>query len=265
MMTSNPSAIRDAYDNVYASLAGPFGGDERYRWIAARYFAPLTAPQSILEIGCGEGTLLAYLASRGHWVAGIDVSASGVAKATAKGIACHQLDISTQPLPFPDRAFGWVVCLETIEHLENPHRCLQEIGRVLVDGGALLISIPNSRIGHPYCYPGLFERAPFMRFLELHGFHVMSVEGWGQGQTMNNLQRRLEGLAWMRRLGMTAALKYFVRKRNLLMRKTRTPLRYAHCWNFLCRYRADHPDPLTHIATIMHAGDPSSPDRSMNR
>ncbi len=252
--TRAPERIDAAYRDVYRPLAGPFGGDERYRWVFERYCATLTG-QTILEIGCGEGTLLARLKSLGNQVAGVDVSASGHAQTTAQGIPCHLLDVSTQPLPFPDRSFGWVICLETIEHLANPHHCLAEIGRVLQDGGTLLISIPNARIGHPYCYPGLFERRPFGRMLELHGFQVLSVQGWGQGQTMAGIQQRLDQCEWLKRLGVPSLIRYFVRKRNLLMRKTWTPLRYAHCWNFLCRYRADHPDPLTQIAEIMRRTD----------
>ncbi len=46
-------------------------------------------------------------------------------------------------LPFSDKEFDLVICTEVIEHLFWPQRLLKESHRLLVDGGKILISIPN--------------------------------------------------------------------------------------------------------------------------
>src|SRR5208282_6877325 len=109
---------------------------------------------------------------------GVDASSSGVDHCLAAGLRAQCLDVSTDGLPFPDDSFDMVICLETFEHLMNPHYALQEIRRTLRSGGKFLCSIPNPRIGHLYLYPGLFEYKNFRRFLEQSGFSIRRVQYW---------------------------------------------------------------------------------------
>lgn len=55
---------------------------------------------------------------------------------------CIQIDLN-RALPFKARTFDYVVCLEGIEHLENPHLLICEFARVLKSDGCLIISTPN--------------------------------------------------------------------------------------------------------------------------
>ena len=46
-------------------------------------------------------------------------------------------------LPFGDRSFDYVTCLEGLEHIENPQQAMREFARVLKPGGHLIVSVPN--------------------------------------------------------------------------------------------------------------------------
>ncbi|MBC8492896.1 MAG: class I SAM-dependent methyltransferase, partial [Chloroflexi bacterium] len=115
-------------------------------------------------------------------VHGLDASATGVESSQNKGLSVDLFDASTQSIPFKDNYFDVVICLETIEHLENPQHCLNEVRRVLKKEGLFLVSIPNPLLGsslHPYIYPGLFTRKYFQRFLVQNHFEIERIVGWG--------------------------------------------------------------------------------------
>lgn len=239
--------IEKLHKDYYARIEGPIGGDERFRWIADTFFGGISG-KKVLDVGCGEGTLLELIRRKGNDVAGVDISHSGVDKTKAKGVICFLADISNERLPFYDDEFDMVTCLETVEHVENPLRCLQEIKRVLKADGTLIISIPNPKILHPYCYPGLFQLRHFKEFLRINDFEIRRIAGWGQAIMFNRLMRFLKG-----RGGAYGALYdtlYFLsRKRNLVMRKKKiTPLSWAFCINFECKNNKGNQGILERIA-----------------
>ena len=233
-MNDLKQSIKASHKDYYKDVEGPIGGGERFEWVARNFFAD-TRGKRILEIGCGEGSLLRMLSGRND-VYGVDISESGVEKTRAKGIPCEHADASNEPLPYADGFFDIAVTLETIEHVENPHRMLWEIKRVLKEGGTLLISIPGEKVYHPFIYPGLFTRKNFTEFLESNGFQVSAAKGWGQAPLWAHWSRRQaqKNVPW---LNVLVRLVYYVgRKRNLLMRKRfGTPLGDAYCLNFVCR------------------------------
>jgi 2-polyprenyl-3-methyl-5-hydroxy-6-metoxy-1,4-benzoquinol methylase len=226
--------IKKAHDEYYSGIDGPIGGNDRFLWVVDK-FSREWAGLKILEIGCGEGSLLELL-SRRNEVHGADVSSSGVEIVRRKGITCHHIDASNEKLPYQDNYFDIVITLETIEHVENPHRMVWEIKRLLKPGGTLLISIPGEGVNHPFIYPGLFTRRKFKKFLTVNGFDVNQIRGWGQCPLMahwvdeirqknNKILKRISDIVF-----------YLGRKRNLIFRKRlkMTPISMAHTLNFLC-------------------------------
>jgi len=226
--------IKNSYKDYYQNLDGPIGGFDRFNWIVRTFFGGAPG-MKILEVGCGEGSLLGMLKDR-HDVYGADVSESGVLSSRAKGIRCSLIDAGNERLPFEDDLFDFVICLETIEHVENPHRLLWEVKRVLRPDGNFLVSIPGEGVDHPFIYPGLFTRKNFSEFLSHSGFFVRKTLGWGQAPLLSRWSHRVHSRrgAWMRPLA--DVVDYIGRKRNLFMRKRiGTPLKFAYCLNFLCR------------------------------
>jgi ubiquinone/menaquinone biosynthesis C-methylase UbiE len=229
------SKAKQAYSDYYEGLDAPIGGDERFLWINDALLTDIKG-RVILDVGCGEGTLLRMLDIKGNQVFGIDASESAKKACELKGIECIVADMSTENLSrFPDGMFDIVLCLETIEHLENPFHCLWEIKRLLKENGTFIVSIPNTKTLHPYVYPGLFNLKNFKLFLELNSFEVISIRGWGQCIMGNKIYRQLKSIN-NRVAKITAAFLYYLgRKRNAFMRNhTGTPLKYSACWNFVC-------------------------------
>lgn len=60
------------------------------------------------------------------------------------GVDFSLLRFTSYPLPLPDNEFDAVLCFETLEHLPQPGRFLQELHRVLKSNGELLLTTPNS-------------------------------------------------------------------------------------------------------------------------
>jgi ubiquinone/menaquinone biosynthesis C-methylase UbiE len=97
----------------------------------------------VLDVACGEGYGSASLQQAGAAnVIGIDVSPETCEHARQKyGVDARCA--SAEKIRLPNNSIDIVVSFETIEHLPNPLRFLDECARVLAPGGRLIISTPN--------------------------------------------------------------------------------------------------------------------------
>lgn len=110
---------------------------------SAAYLVPhLKAGLSILDVGCGPGTITVDLARRvspGH-VVGVDASAEIVGKAAALAIdeGVHNAEFlvgDAYALDFPDASFDIVHAHQVLQHVANPVTVIREAHRVLKPGG----------------------------------------------------------------------------------------------------------------------------------
>ena len=95
--------------------------------------------KSVLEVGCGRGTLLKHLMESGFRVSGVDPSTLAVKE--AKGLGVDARVGTTDPLPFDDDSFGVVVfgfCLYLCDR-KDLFKIAAEADRVLKDGGCIII------------------------------------------------------------------------------------------------------------------------------
>ena len=230
----NSDLTKKAYSQYYKNLHSPIGGDERFLWVNNILLKDIKS-KTILDIGCGEGSLLKMLQDKNNKVFGIEASETGQLACREKGIDCISLDISREKFPYPDNSFDIVLCLEVMEHLENPYHCLGEIKRVLKEEGLFITSIPNPKMLHPYIYPGLFTVNNFERFLELNSFEIIKIIGWGQIAMLNKTSKWLKLKNNVLAKNLTGFVHYLSRKRNTFLRNhLKTPLSYAHTINFVC-------------------------------
>jgi SAM-dependent methyltransferase len=123
-----------AYDAIYKSRTGVWENQGRTPEFL-RYFSSLLerhAGQRLLEIGCGEGFLLASV-NRGEKFA-VDLSLEALRRARAKGPAHFSLALGER-LPFPDGHFDLITSVGVMEHFVDIGETLREILRILKPGG----------------------------------------------------------------------------------------------------------------------------------
>ncbi len=103
------------------------------------------APQSVLDVGCGEGVLTERWAGRlaGGRVVGIDLEDPKLRGEWSRR-RCENLEYLTgraEALPFAADEFDVVAAIETLEHVDDPERALAEIARVA--RRHMLVSVPR--------------------------------------------------------------------------------------------------------------------------
>ncbi len=95
----------------------------------------------VLDLGCGNGELLAYLqAQRGCTGYGIEIDDANVLACAQRGVDVIQLNLEEGLAIFEDRSFDVVLQLETLQHLRNTEKMLRETARV---GRIGIVSFPN--------------------------------------------------------------------------------------------------------------------------
>ena len=93
----------------------------------------------MLDAGCGTGLNLSSLPVGS---VGIDLNPRNLALVRSRLPEHVAVEGDIEAMPFPDAAFGTVVCTEVLEHVPYPQTALNEIRRVLRPGGALIGSVP---------------------------------------------------------------------------------------------------------------------------
>lgn len=94
---------------------------------------------NLLDIPAGEGALALRLKNLGFEVVCSDLYTE-IFKLSETEIKRGNLD---QRLPFENDFFDYAVCVEGLEHIENPANAIREFARLLKPDGVLIISVPN--------------------------------------------------------------------------------------------------------------------------
>ena len=104
----------------------------------------VTPGARVLDIGCGDGTLMRLLAARrGVDARGIELSQAGVNSCVAQGLAVIQGDADTDLVHYPDLAFDYAILSQTIQATYSPRHVLEQLLRI---GRRAIVSFPN--FGH---------------------------------------------------------------------------------------------------------------------
>jgi SAM-dependent methyltransferase len=108
--------------------------------LVARAAAGLNRPR-VLDCGCGTGGMLPHLAAHG-WTVGLDASAVGLAIARRNGPVSLVRSLAGS-LPFSGASFDIVTCFDVLYSLDAAEEAhaVSEIFRVLVSGGALIVTV----------------------------------------------------------------------------------------------------------------------------
>ncbi len=117
-------------------------GIEVYAKYLQKILEFVPAKARVLDIGCGVGQVSNFLQKKGYKVTGIDFSPLFIKESKKAGKADFKIMDSTN-LKFPDCSFDAVISAETLEHIPNPKKALEEMSRVLRQSGLMILRFPN--------------------------------------------------------------------------------------------------------------------------
>ena len=141
--------LNQQQEAIYQRAQYAKGGIGRWHWDKRDQTAlNLVRPtdQTIVDIGCGEGITLEKIHRLfpERKVMGIDTLPENVDICNRHGCRAVQGDVYN--LPFLSKSVDFVLFMEVIEHLVHPEKAIQEIRRILVPGGRLVVVFPNDRV-----------------------------------------------------------------------------------------------------------------------
>lgn len=95
----------------------------------------------VLDLGCGDGTLLAFLRDTlGCTGYGVEIDDTKVHAGLQRGINVLQLNLEEGLAMFGDNSFDLVLQIDTLQHLRNAETMLRETARV---GRQAIVAFPN--------------------------------------------------------------------------------------------------------------------------
>ncbi|MBB3912115.1 methionine biosynthesis protein MetW [Sphingomonas desiccabilis] len=95
----------------------------------------------VLDVGCGDGALMAALRDSRHVDArGLEIDPGNVAAAVARGLSVVQGDADTDLAGYPDASFDYAILSQTLQTTMRPHVVLDHLLRI---GRRAFVSFPN--------------------------------------------------------------------------------------------------------------------------
>ena len=101
----------------------------------------VTPNAKVLDLGCGDGSLLKYLKeARGTHGYGIEIDDANILACVEKGVNVIQMDLETGLSGFEPQSFDFVILSQTLQAMRNIELVVKEILRVGLQG---ILTIPN--------------------------------------------------------------------------------------------------------------------------
>ena len=144
----------------------------------------------VLDLGCGEGELLQWLAgNKGVEARGIEIEGARVQRAIGRGVSVYQGDIDEGLVDYPAQTFDYVILSQTLQESRHPLKVLQEMLRV---GRHAIVTFPNYghwsvRLAHLFSgraprtklFPYNWYDSPNIHFLTVKDFEeLVKAQGW---------------------------------------------------------------------------------------
>jgi len=135
--------------------------------------ALIPAGTKVLDLGCGDGSLLVKLVrQKGVTGRGIEISEEGVRACIAKGLTVLQGDIDQGLRDYPDGSFDYVVLNQTLQAVKKPDVVLSEMLRVGKKG---IVGFPNFAYWKMRSYLFTFGRMPRTEFLPFEWYDTPNI------------------------------------------------------------------------------------------
>jgi len=105
------------------------------------------AATTFLDVGCGTDLRLRDYLPTGVLYNGIDIEPGVVNVPAAREAGCSVQAADARQMPFPNGSFSVMTSMEMLYEIPDWRTVLDEMSRVLVPGGVVILSVPNG-----YCY-----------------------------------------------------------------------------------------------------------------
>lgn len=161
---------------------------------------------TVLDVGCGRGTLGRWLKENGVRTAwGIELSpaAGEEARRWLDGVVIGSVEQAA--LPWSEASVDCIVCADVLEHTVDPWRVVANLKRLLAPGGCMVASIPNVAFHRNlrkmvrgewrYADEGLLDRT-HLRFFTFQTIEELFA---GNGMTIEAVFKKVDG-GWNIRL-----------------------------------------------------------------
>lgn len=151
----------------------------------------LVEPNSkVLDLGCGDGALLGWLAeNKGVEARGIEMNGTRVKEAIAKGVSVYQGNIDEGLTDYPEQTFDYVILSQTLQESRQPLQLLREMLRI---GRHAIVAFPNfghwkvrwahlwsGRAPRTKLFPYDWYNSPNIHFLTVRDFQeLVEQEDW---------------------------------------------------------------------------------------
>lgn len=145
----------------------------------------------VLDLGCGDGTLLKMLIDQKHVVGkGIEINQDSVINSIENGVCTIQGDIDEGLVQFSDKEYDYVVLNRTVQATEKPDFVIKEMLRV---GKRVIVSFPNFGYWKVRLYLLLNGKMPVSKMLPFEWYntpniHLLTIRDFFEFSKKNNIK-----------------------------------------------------------------------------
>lgn len=145
----------------------------------------------VLDLGCGDGTLLEMLTKEKNVKAkGVEINQNSAISCLEKGLSVIQGDIDEGLKQFSDQEYDYVILNQTLQSTEKPDYVIKEMLRV---GKKVVVSFPNFAYWKVRLYLLFNGRMPKSKMLPFEWFdtpniHLLTIQDFFDFTQKNNIK-----------------------------------------------------------------------------